>query len=61
MLEDNFVLRCYHFMFDGCYINAIYSFPYNNYLFSYNNNTFSTSLHIQIKTIFEDYQKANKK
>ena len=37
MLEDNFVLRCYHFIFDGCYTNAIYSFHYNNYLFGYNN------------------------
>ena len=37
MLKDNFVLRCYPFIFDGCYTNAIYSFCYNNYLFGYNN------------------------
>ena len=42
MLEDNFVLRCYHFIFDSCYTNAIYSFRYNNYLFGYNNYIYST-------------------
>ena len=42
MLEDNFVLRCYHFIFDGCYTNAIYSFRYNNYLFGYNNYIYFT-------------------
>ena len=42
MLKDNFVLRCYPFIFDGCYTNAIYSFRYNNYLFDYNNYTYST-------------------
>ena len=42
MLEDNFVLRCYHFIFDGCYTNEIYSFRYNNYLFGYNNYIYST-------------------
>ena len=47
MLKDNFVLRCYHFIFDGCYTNAIYSFYYNNFLFSYNNNIYSTSFNIK--------------
>ena len=42
MLEDNFVLRCYHFIFDGCYTNEIYSFRYNNYLFDDNNYIYST-------------------
>ena len=42
MLEDNFVLRCYHFIFDDCYTNAIYSFCYNNYLFGYKNYIYST-------------------
>ena len=42
MLEDNFVLKCYHFIFDGCYTDAIYSFRYNNYLFGYNNYIYST-------------------
>ena len=42
MLKDNFVLRCYPFIFDGCYTNAIYSFCYNNYLFGYNNYIYST-------------------
>ena len=38
MLEDNFVLLCYPFLFDGSNINAIYSFHYNNLiLFGYNN------------------------
>ena len=47
MLEDNFILRCYHFIFDGCYTNAIYSFNYNNYLFDYNNYIYSTSFNIK--------------
>ena len=37
MLEDNFVLMFYHFIFEGCHTNAIYSFRYHNYLFGYNN------------------------
>ena len=47
MLEDNFVLMCYHFIFDGCYTNAIYYFRYNNYLLDYNNYIYSTSFNIK--------------
>ena len=44
MLEDNFVLLCYPFLFDGSNINAIYSFHYNNYLYGYNNYKFRLTL-----------------